>query len=1057
MKHMFLGLVLATVVCGTAVAQELQVSGTVTSAAGQPLPGVTVQVRGTDTKTTTDATGKYSITAPGNGVLLYALIGYRGTARTIGGRSSINVALDPVVAVLEPVVVTGYQTLRRADTQGAASSANTEALARKPEVSVLQRLDGEVPGVTVENGGSPGSRTTVRVRGISSFQNNDPLIIVDGTPLQDSYLNFLNPAEIGSLTVLKDASAASIYGARANNGVIVIETKRGRPGGRNVTLEVRTGVSTPVRGYDDILIQNSLDYFKVVRTAYQNAGQATPTNIFGDSLNPQVPAYIWPNNCTPNPCASVDPSTYSYPNNLIMPGSAGTNWWKAVFGTGSYRDMNLAFTGAGEDNSYHVAFNYLDQMGTAAYSRQTRGGVRINTAFTQDRMRIGENISLSRQRGYGGLDDGSLGEGNIIGKNMMQQPVVPIYDIAGNFASGKAVGLSNLTNPLKVAWASQFNVNTSDRIFGNAFANYDATHGVTLQTRFGFNLGLNSFRGFSPIYPENSEPTFTNGVNENYNLFTEWTWTNTLNYVRHSGPHNVTLLLGQEAIKNTGRTEAGSCASLLSTDINSLYIQDALCDPTTKNVTSSGSRSTLLSFFGKADYNHADRYFFSVTLRRDGSSRLGPSHRWGTFPAVGLGWRVYNESFMPAKGFFSNAMLRLGWGVTGNQQIPPGRIISQLGGDRGDTFYDIGGSNTTIRPGYKVVATGNADLKWEENRSINAGVDLEALEGRAALTADVYRRNTNNLLFDPRLPATAGSAAPPIVNVGKMRNSGVDFSISYRSTVGPGTAWTVTFNGSHYRNKIVQIDGSSQFFFPRNIIRDQNPIINQVGYPIGSFYGLVADGFYKDTADALPYWSSGARPGRIKFKDLNGDGLITAADRAVIGSPHPDFTAGLDLGVRHGAWDFSATVFGSFGNQIFNEEKYWYVFRYFNTNVRKDLLTDSWTPTHQNAKYPRLDVNDVFSRQFSSYWVEDGSYVRLRALQVAYDLPPAFVRWIPAARVYVQVENLFTITGYSGLDPALPAASVFGAAGDTRDQYRGIDQGSYPSNRTFTIGFITTF
>jgi hypothetical protein len=355
-------------------------------------------------------------------------------------------------------------------------------------------------------------------------------------------------------------------------------------------------------------------------------------------------------------------------------------------------------------------------------------------------------------------------------------------------------------------------------------------------------------------------------------------------------------------------------------------------------------------------------------------------------------------------------------------------------------------------------------------------LDLEFLDGRGTFSVDLYRRNTNNLLFDPRTPATAGSASPPIVNIGQMRNNGIDLSLGYRGTFGASTLWSVNFNGSHYKNKIVRIDGVSDCFIGPIALREQNPVTNCVGQPIGAFYGLEADGFYRDSADAAPYFADGARPGRIRFVDqptvldtiacpaapgcvglFRPDGTITAADRKVIGSPHPKFTAGLDLAVRHGSWDFTATLFGVFGNQIFDAQKYWYVFRYFDTNVRKDLLANSWTPTNQNAKYPRVDGSDVFSRQFSSYWVEDGSYVRLRTVQVGYNLPPALIRWIPAARIYVQAENLFTFTGYSGLDPALPVRAATGAAGDIRDQFRGIDVGSYPSNRTITIGITTTF
>ena len=1078
-----LGVLLSLTAYGTALAQaqETQVSGTVTSVTGEKLAGVTVQVRGTENRTTTDANGRFSLTAPSDGVLLFNLIGYKGAARTIAARETIDVTLDAAVAVLDPVIVTGYTAQKRADITGAVSSVPMEGTAsQQTSTSVLQRLDGRVPGVQVENSGSPGSRTTVRIRGVSSFQNNDPLYIVDGTPVQDTYLNWLNPNEISSIQVLKDASAASIYGARANNGVVIIETKKGRPGQRQVTLDIRTGVATATKGYDDILVQDALAYHTVMKTAMLNAGLAVPQNIYGNPNSPSVPAYIWPNNGVAPTCGAaapgcglvVDPSTNSYPDNLIMPGSAGTNWWKAVFGAGQYRDANLALSGGSDENAYHVSFNYLDQEGTAAFNRLRRGGARVNTTFNLGKVRVGENIAVNREQHYGGLDDDALGENNIVGKNIFQQPVVPIYDIAGYYASGKALGLSNLTNPLKIAESGQHNITTNDRIFGNVFGAYDVGRAVSLNTRFGFNLGQGSFKGFTATTPENSEVTAIDAINENYNLFTEWTWSNTLNYTKVKNSHNLTMLLGQEANYQQNRFETGTCANLLNTGVDSRYIQDALCDPTTKNVASTGFKSSLLSFFGKADYNFADRYYASFTVRRDGSSRLGPDHRWGTFPAVGLGWRLSRESFLSNSSMFSNMMLRFGWGITGNQNIPPGRIVSQFGGDRGDTFYDIGGSGGSIVPGFKTTAIGNADLKWEEQHSVNLGLDLEFFQGRGTFTVDVYDRKVNNLLFDPRQPATAGSASPPIVNIGKMQNKGIDLSMGYRGQMGSGTLWSVTFNGSHYKNKIVEIDGVSDFFQGPISIREQNPVINMLNEPIGAFYGLVhTGGVYVDSLDAAPYWSSGARPGRLKFKDVNGDGQITAADRTIIGSPHPDFTAGLDLSVRRGQWEVSATVFGSFGNEIFNSQKYWYVFRYFDTNVRSDLLdkaavldgpcsTTVCPGKLTNAGdvwYPRVDGSDVFSRQFSSYWVEDGSYVRLRTLQVGYNLPPALIKWIPAARVYLQGENLFTITGYSGLDPSLPAASVFGAAGDIRDQFRGVDQGTYPSSRVITVGITTTF
>jgi TonB-linked SusC/RagA family outer membrane protein len=1037
---------LALLLCATAWAQQITVSGRVTSTDGSPLTGVVVNVQGAAARTTTDANGTYSISAPADAILTFALIGYRGMSVGVGGRTSIDVTMTPAIAVLQEVVVTGYTTERRADITGAVASVNTQDVGRQTEANVLKTLAGATTGVTVDASGSPGSRSTVRIRGISSFQNNDPLYIIDGTPIQTSDLNWLNPDDIASIQVLKDASAASIYGSRASNGVIIIEThKRGGGvggGGPRATLDVRTGIASPTKGYSNILMTHTLDYFEFLKRSYLNAGLHVPTNIYGnDTLgnNPSVPKYIWPNNCSPNPCTNVDTSTYSYPYSLIIPGSPGTDWWAAVFRPAIVGDYNLSVAGGSEASQYNISFNYLNQQGTAKYNRFQRGGLRSNTAFTRGRVSFGENIAISRQQSYGGINDNQLGEDNIIGKNIFEQPVVPIYDIRGNFGGGRASGLSNLTNPLQYAYESQHNITTNDRIFGNVFGEVNVASPLSLKTALGFNLGQQSYRGYSFITPQNAEANYTNGINENYSLGTDWTWTNTMTYKGAWGQHTLNLLLGQEANQSVSRYESGSCSSLLNDAVDSRYIQDALCDPTTKNVTSSGSKAALLSFFGKADYNFADRYYLSVTVRRDGSSRLGPANKWGTFPAFGLGWQLTNGPFAPGR-VVSSMRLRFGWGITGNQQIPSGRVVSQFGGDRGDTFYDIAGSLTTIVPGYKVTAIGNSDLKWEEDKSANIGLDMGLWQGKGTITVDVYQRNSNNLLFDPRTPATAGTADPPIINIGKMTNRGIEFSLGLRG--GARTQWSVTFNGSHYKNKIVEIDaqGDSSFFGPYSL-REQNPVINKVGYPIGSFYGLVADGYYADSADAAPYWDSGARPGRIKFKDLNGDGIISNADRAVIGSPNPNFTAGLDLSLRRGAWDISATLFGSFGNKIFNAQKYWDVFGYFDTNVRKDRLTESVVldgvcagstcpgkVTNPDAKYPRLDNSDVFSRQFSSYWVESGTYVRVRTLQIGYDLPSSALPWLQIARVYVQAENLFTLTGYSGLDPALPAWAATGAA-----------------------------
>jgi TonB-dependent starch-binding outer membrane protein SusC len=1048
----------------TASAQQTTVSGTVTSTTGSPLPGVTVRVQGTDNRVVTDASGRYRIAAPGDAVLTFSLVGQKPIVQPVSGRSTVDVSMSQI-PYLEQVVVTAYTEQRRGDITGAVASADVDAAKKQSGASIVKALDATVPGVTVQTSGSPGSRSTVRIRGVSSFQNNDPLYVVDGTPVQDSYVNFLNPEDIASIQVLKDASAASIYGSRASNGVILIETIKGsNTGAPRATLRARTGIASPWKGYDDILLTNSLDYFAVQRQRYLNAGEPVPsslTALYGDPNNPSVPAYTF---VTPGAVLTrdafgrpltVDASKYSYPNALIIPGSAGTNWWKEVYGSAPLQDYNLDVRGGGDANAYAVSFNYLDQKGTAKYTDFRRGNVRMNTAFNRSKLNFGENIALSIDRHYGGIpDDPSTGaENGIIGKDILQQPIVPVYDIAGNFGGGKGVPADNSNNPLQYIFDRKDNINKDNQVFGNVFAGYNFTPAASVVSRLGFDVRQNSWSGFFGITPQNREASFSNSISEfNYQQL-DWTWSNTARMVKTISRSSFDFLLGQEANAGSSRFLSGGISNLLNSNISSRYIQDALADPNTKNVGSSGGQHALLSFFGKAGYNYADKYIASFTLRRDGSSNLAPGHQWGTFPAVGLGWRITNEPFFANNRIFSDVMLRYGWGVTGNQQIPSGRVVSTFGGDRGDTFYDISGSNTSIAPGFRQQALGNPDLKWEENRSTNIGTDMSLFGGALNFVLDVYRRTTDNLLFDPRTPATAGVAAPPIVNIGKMRNTGFDFAIGHT-----GSWWNATFNGSHYKNTVLSIDGVQTFFFGPGSTRLGGDItINQVGQPIGAFYGYVAQGYFQNAADIAAHATqAGAAPGRIKFKDINGDNVIDAKDRTVIGSPHPKFTAGLDLGAHRGNWDASGTIFGTYGNKIFENQLDFYVFQDFSSNVRKDLLANSWTPQNPNAKYPILDINDTQSGRPSSYYVKDGSYTRLRNLQVGYTLPGT-ARYLPGARVYVQGENLFTKTNYDGLDPALPAANATGAAGDIRDQFMGVDQGAYPTNRIFSIGITTSF
>src|SRR5256714_7773358 len=828
-----------------------------------------------------------------------------------------------------------------------------------------------------------------------------------------------------------------------------------------------------------MVMTNSLDYFKVIKASYDNAGLPVPaslTAIWGDPNNPSVAPFTY---AEPGAIVSknvwgqitaVDASKYSYPNGLIETGSLGTNWWKEVWGSAPVQDFNVDVRGGSDANAYTVSGNYFDQKGTAAYTDYRRGSLRANTSFNRGKFNFGENavLTLARQYGGSGTFDNSNGENGVLGKDILIQPVVSVFDVGGNYGGAKGIPAVNNTNPLQYAAAQKDNITKYNRVFGNTFAAYELLPALTLKTNLGFDLHQDGNAGFNDITPQNREAIFNNSIFESDYQEYGWSWAKTARYLKSLGRSSFDFLAGQEASGNNNRYLQASMGSLLNSNLNSRYIQDALGDPKTKDVLSSGGKSALLSVFGKIGYNFADKYVASYTLRRDGSSNLAPGHRWGTFPAFGLGWHISNEPFLSGNRFVSDLMLRYGWGVTGNQNIPSGRIVSTFGGDRSDTFYDIAGSNQTIVAGFRQAAQGNPDLKWEENRSSNIGAAAVLFNGMFTPVFDVYTRRTNNLLFDPRTPATAGVAFPPIVNIGKMENKGFDFSLGHTA------GWrNIAFNGSHYKNKIVSIDGVQYYFFGPDPLRTHNIVINMVGHPIGSFFGQQFDGYFNSAADVTAHLAAGncgavadggsgvpcqdgAGLGRIKFRDTNGDGSIDDADRTVIGSPHPKFTMGIDLGAHRGSWDASATVFGTYGNKIYDDQKEWYVFRNFQTNVLKARLSASWSPTNLNAKYPILDVNDSYSIAPSSYYVEPGSYTRLRNIQIGYTLPGT-AAYLPGARVYLQGDNLWTSTSYPGLDPAIPPSNFNGAAGDIRDQFMGVDRGSYPTNKVFSIGITTSF
>ncbi|OAV45320.1 TonB-dependent receptor [Lewinella sp. 4G2] len=1068
---------------GWAIGQT--VSGTILDDTGFGLVGATVLVDGTTTGTVADLDGNFTIKASPEDVLIISFTGYATQRITVGNRSQIDVTLAPDVAVLDQVVVTGYTQQRKGDITGAVAVIDSEELTAVAATSVNQQLEGRATGVNTSTSGAAGSGTNIRIRGVSSFTSNDPLIIVDGVPQLNNFLNNINPNDIESVQILKDASAASIYGTRALNGVVIITTKLGKSGRPKVTYDAYYGVQDHERGWDDILIQNPEDYAEIFVRSYTDQGLLPGVGtIYGDNGNTDLTSdYIFAcDQCFTN--GEVDESLYSYPNNLIMRANReGTNWWEETMETAPITDHTLAISGGNDAGSYRISANYMDQQGTMRNTYFQRMSLRANSRWKVGRLTIGENLNISRVTSVG-VPGGNQGEQGTLMQIVKAQPIIPVYDISGvNFASGKTTGLSNGTNPVARTEYNKDDVGEFDNVTGSLFAQFEVIDGLSLKSQVGLNYGVGGALNWGNPTFENSEPTTQNSFSEYLNRSYSWVWTNTVNYQKNFGErHNVGVIAGYEALRDRFRGINGSFAQFFLSDLSTRYLSASLANPETRNVSSSGSESTLLSQFARVDYTFDNKWLLSATVRRDGSSRFG-DEKFAIFPAASIGYRISEEAFMQDVSWLTDLKLRAGYGVVGNQDFGNYNFVNRFGGGTGSTFYAIGGGNS-LATGYTATSLGNAQTGWEEKATLNGGFDATILDGKVTVVLDLYQSKVNDLLFNPTNPTTQGNIAPAFVNIGEMENRGFDLALGWRPQI-QDVKFNISANISQYNNEIIAIDGVREEFFGRGgqEIRIGNIQINRVGESIASFYGLQTDGIFQNQAevdaaaaldgDPTTAFQEQARVGAFRFKDVDGfdpetgmrtgqpDGVINDADLSIIGNPHPDLTAGLNIGVDYKNFDFTMFFFGSFGNDIFNATKQFTIFRQFDTNASTELLTNSWSPETPNNTLPALNINDTYSRTPSDFYVEDGSYVRLKQLQLGYTLPNSIGGDVfSRLRFYVQAQNLFTITGYSGLDPAL---STFGlgngnnGGGDADDLFMGVDNGNYPTTRIFMLGVNAAF
>ena len=1023
---------------------QIIITGKVTDDKGVPLEGATILVNGAQTGTKSDASGNFSIDAAPNSVLVISYVGFESTEVNVGNRTNLTVQLKPSVITGGEVVVVGYGTQQKKDITGSVAVVNTSDMQKVVARSAQSALQGLASGVNVINSGVPGATSKIFIRGITSFGNTDPLVIVDGI---EQNLNTISTSDIESIQVLKDAGAAAIYGVRGANGVIVVTTKKGKTGAPVISYEGYYGMQYPLPG-NPYNVMNSTEWMQMFTAAYPGA----------DLFKNGMPDYTFRG---PGGAGSamegdpmVDPALYVYEkkntgrNYIIQKvNKTGEDWFHNVFKKAPTMNHSITASGGTEKSKYLFGLNYLDQEGTFIKSYEKRYSARINTSFTLNKnIRFGENANII-YRQVPGIDASLTTPFRMV-------PLVPLKDIMGNWAGtfggpdlgaiGQAVAIQNRNA------GKNFNNNWS--IIGNAYAEVDFLKDFTARTSIGYNVSNSYVQDFNANQAENIEQnTNDNSLSINSGYLSTMTWTNTLNYAQKFDKHEVKVLVGSEAIESNAKNVVGGSSRFFSDDFNYLVLNNG-----TNNLSngSSISSNSLFSLFGRIDYQYNDKYLVAGTIRRDGSSKFGPKSRYGIFPSVSLGWRISEENFMKNLTWLNDLKLRVSYGVMGSQNNVSGdNSFFLYNSGLGTTYYDINGTSTSTVFGFAQSRIGNLATGWEEDKLTNVGFDATVLNGKLDLSLEYYNKRVNGILFSQPLPAVIlGGATAPTINIGDIQNTGIDISARYRGKINENVNFYTGVNVTTYKNLVVKIPNPG-YFDAASVNTMGNVVRNQVGHQVSSFYGYKVLGlFNSDEEVAKAPTQSGAAPGTFRYQDTNNDGVISGDDRIHLGNPNPDFTYGITLGLDYKGFDLSGFFYGSQGNEAFNSLKvYTHFLQTFKEQKNRDLL-NAWTPQNTNTTIPKLSTATTFSTNGvpSSFFVENASYLKLRSLALGYKINSDLTKkvGISLLRVYVNASNLFTITKYSGIDPELSgAASNF-----------GIDYGGYPTNElSLVFGLNVTF
>jgi TonB-linked SusC/RagA family outer membrane protein len=988
------------------IAQDHSVQGKVISKEeGVGLPGVSVVVKGTTNGTVTDVTGSYKLNVGDNAILVFSFVGYATEEVPVGNQSTIDVSLVLDIKALSEVVVVGYGTQEKKDVTGAVSSVEGKTLAQIPTPNIEQALQGKAAGVQItSNSGQPGASSNIRIRGTGTIGNNNPLYVIDGVQ-QEGNINFLNSDDIATLDILKDASATAIYGSRGANGVIIITTKRGKVGKGQLTFNAYVGTQSAWRTLD---VTNASEYATLDNLARDNAGFAK---------NPD-----WAN-----------------PASL----GEGTNWQKALFRNAGIQNYQLAYSGGANKSTYYVSGSYLKQDGINIGTAFQRFNFRVNVDHQVNaKLKFGNTLLLTHTVSDNTTNNTGFNTG-VLERGIRQLPTVPIYNPDGSYAGPTGNFSGESENPVWLA-EQAFNRGRNYGMQGSLYGDYQILPGLNFRSTINVNFNDYYNTDFNPSYSIGNRSNSTNSLTVSTGTAFGYQWSNTLNYLKSFDKHTVEVLAGVEAQEykyvNTSAVRSG-----FSKNYDIQYLDQGSSGDQARG---NASGYSLLSFLGRINYNYAGKYLLTANIRRDGSSKFAGANRYGVFPSLSGGWRISEESFFQSIPFISNLKLRGGWGQTGNQNI--GSLYPTYGVINPNANY-VFGTSQTVAAGYSQNTQVNPDIKWETTTQSNVGIDVGFLENRLTLTADYFIKNTDGILLQLPIPASTG-VNPAFTNAGKIKNQGIELAINYAKSTGAFT-YNVGFNITSIKNKVLDLKGL--------------PYINdfsrtQEGHTVGELYGYVTDGIFQnqDEVDKAAKQNPGAdpkthtAPGDIRFKDLNGDGVIDASDRTFIGKVLPDFTAGLNAGFGYKGFDLSLSFNGSFGNKIYSAIS---VYNYSGDpgNKFKKLIGNTWSDTNKGAQYPRLIGGDPNSNQrVSDRFVNDASFIRLKNIQLGYNFSQAMLDRIKLSklRIYVSSANPFTWTKYKdGFDPEQGAA-LTNSDGSANQLDVGIDRGVYPQARTFLIG-----